>query len=241
MKGPPPRLLFDPATPAELRTDLTRVARATHEYDAAQGLSAFQQSLKALDGGGGAALAPESALSSATSAGSSAGAAWAAKTLIAALIGTGAWTAWTSWQERAPLPTSHQPPPAAAPARAANAHTEAPASLPTPDIAPPVAATASSGRPIAPQRPAAHREIEQLEQVKALLPTDPAAAYRLAQQSAREFPSGVLREEREGLSVIALWRLGKHAQAHARAAQFLERYPQSPLRARIEGLTAPPQ
>lgn len=239
MKGPPPRLLVDPATPVELRTDLMRVARTAHEYDAADGLSKFQRSVKTLDAGASADLA-DGALHAGTSAGSSAAAAWAAKTVVVALLGTGAWTAWTRWQERTLQPAAYPPPSAAAPAQHA-APIEAPAPLPTPalDVAGPVSAATPDERPSAPQRPAAHREIEQLEQVKAWLATDPAAAYRLAQQSAREFPNGVLREEREGLSVLALWRLGKHVRAREKAAQFLERYPQSPLRARIEGLAAP--
>jgi hypothetical protein len=50
----------------------------------------------------------------------------------------------------------------------------------------------------------------------------------------REHPRGVLRAEREGLEVLALCAAGHRAQARQRATRFVERYPKSPLRPRIE-------
>jgi hypothetical protein len=85
---------------------------------------------------------------------------------------------------------------------------------------------------------AAQREIELLLQIRELLPRSPAAAYRLAQSAEREFPDGALREEREGLTALALYRMGKRERGRSRARAFLLRHPRSPLRASLERLLA---
>jgi hypothetical protein len=82
----------------------------------------------------------------------------------------------------------------------------------------------------------AAREIAQLARVKALLPRDPAAARRLIRVGQREFPEGVLVEEREGLDVLALIELGQAQRARAAAESFIARYPRSPLRPKLEQL-----
>jgi hypothetical protein len=81
---------------------------------------------------------------------------------------------------------------------------------------------------------ALRREIAQLARIKALLDPDPAAAYRLARAGHREFARGMLREEREALAVLALWQMGREAEAKRRSRMFLERYPHSAHRERIE-------
>jgi hypothetical protein len=78
------------------------------------------------------------------------------------------------------------------------------------------------------------REIADLGRIKALLESDPAQAYRLAQAGHREHRRGMLRHEREGLAVLALWNLDRRGDAEARSRAFLARYPNSPLRAEIE-------
>ncbi|HTU57064.1 MAG TPA: hypothetical protein VMF89_01500, partial [Polyangiales bacterium] len=67
------------------------------------------------------------------------------------------------------------------------------------------ASSASRGR--ANTSSASRREIAQLARIKALLEQDPAAARRLIRAAQREFPAGLLVEEREGLDVIALFAL----------------------------------
>jgi hypothetical protein len=84
------------------------------------------------------------------------------------------------------------------------------------------------------QGSSSRREIAQLVRIRALLPQDPLAAYRLAQRSEREFPRGVLSEERQALAIVALHRTGKRAAATAQAHAFFERFPQSPMRGTIE-------
>ena len=83
---------------------------------------------------------------------------------------------------------------------------------------------------------ASRREIAQLARIKALLEQDPAAARRLIRAAQREFPAGLLVEEREGLDVIALFALEEMERARKNAQRFVVRYPQSPLRPKLERL-----
>jgi hypothetical protein len=86
------------------------------------------------------------------------------------------------------------------------------------------------------------REISQLARMRALLPKDPRAAYRLAEAGHREFGSSFLYHEREALAIMALWSLGERERAETRGRIFSSRYPQSPFRARIEAMhTAAPR
>jgi hypothetical protein len=80
------------------------------------------------------------------------------------------------------------------------------------------------------------REIEQVGRIKLWVESDPARAYELAQAGQHEFPRGMLRQEREALLVLALWNMGSHTQARREASAFLQRYAESPLRARLERL-----
>jgi outer membrane protein assembly factor BamD (BamD/ComL family) len=59
-----------------------------------------------------------------------------------------------------------------------------------------------------------------------------AALARLAEHAA-QYPSGALREEREGIRVVALCRAGREAEGKAAAERFLARSPRSTLAARI--------
>lgn len=66
------------------------------------------------------------------------------------------------------------------------------------------------------------------------LPADPTAALALLSEHERLAPSGVLTPEREAIAVEALARLGRHAEARRRAERFLERWPSSAHRSRVE-------
>jgi outer membrane protein assembly factor BamD (BamD/ComL family) len=70
--------------------------------------------------------------------------------------------------------------------------------------------------------------------IRALLERDPTAAYRLAQRSEREFPGGVLSEERQALQVVALAKSGATEDARRKAVRFFARYPESPMRELVE-------
>ena len=59
-----------------------------------------------------------------------------------------------------------------------------------------------------------------------------AALARLAEHAAK-YPAGALREEREGVRVVALCRAGREAEGKAAAERFLARSPHSALATRI--------
>jgi hypothetical protein len=109
-----------------------------------------------------------------------------------------------------------------------------PSAADTASITPPPKGTASTAGAPAPAAKSSRREIAQLVRIRALLDRDPAAAYRLITQSEREFPRGLLSEERQALGIVALARTGAADQAEQSARQFFQRYPQSPLRERIQ-------
>lgn len=219
----PPRLFSDPHVPSGLHADLARVKRAPSAYDEQAGFLQLRAALRDLP-------APPSArpVSSGSSLASRAALGWKLA-LIGALGGAG-W--WLGSQSEAPRSAVSQPVPA--PARAPTPPPSA-AEEPAPAVAP------AQDPPVqqveAPR--SSRREIDQLIRLRALLASDPAAAYRSAQRSQREFPRGALREEREALQALALEALGDHDRARREAQQFLQRYPESPLRARVQRLAGP--
>jgi hypothetical protein len=81
---------------------------------------------------------------------------------------------------------------------------------------------------------ALRRETAQVGRIRSLLAADPARAYRLAQAGHREFVRGMLREEREALAILSLWKLGRTALAERRTRAFVASYPQSALREQLE-------
>lgn len=91
-----------------------------------------------------------------------------------------------------------------------------------------------------PAASASRREIARMARIKLTLERDPATAHRMIVSANREFPGGVLQEERDGLDAIALFSLGSEARARGQAQRFLERYPKSPLRSRVERLLERP-
>lgn len=210
----------------------------------------------------GATASGTSAQAAATSAGA-AGTASSVKLAVGALVAAvGLGIAGTAtWMKRAPVAPASPPASAAAPT-ALSVPAPAPlAPVPTPVVAP---TPAPVTEPTTPEgAPAAHaghaaprpvvrerantpvdadvglrREIDHLARVKGLIEQDPNAAYALAQEGNRTL-SSMLREERDGLSVLALDRAGDRERARRLAHEFVRRYPHSPLRARIEALAAP--
>ena len=66
------------------------------------------------------------------------------------------------------------------------------------------------------------------------------SALEAVARHAREFPEGRLREEREGLRVLALVRAGHREQAEAAMVRFKQRYPGSLLSPAIESALQEP-
>lgn len=223
MTKPPVRLMDDPGALASLRTNLQRVREADGGYDASRGLARLQSELSALGTQGTAPQAPATdAWRLAAYGGNKA--LWLAlggATVIAAsaLIVT--------LQQRA------RPVPKVPEARVLTVPVQLPVITPSLE--------ASAPEPVIERTEEApgismRREIEQLAEMRALLPRKPGAAYQLALRSAREFPQGALREEREALTALALSQMGEREQARKLARAFLLRYPSSPLRGTLERL-----
>ncbi|AKU93959.1 hypothetical protein AKJ09_00623 [Labilithrix luteola] len=66
------------------------------------------------------------------------------------------------------------------------------------------------------------------------LAVNPGGALSLAQEHARTFPNGELVQEREVIAVEALSKLGRSADAKARATALVTAHPRSPYVARLE-------
>jgi len=71
---------------------------------------------------------------------------------------------------------------------------------------------------------------------QALRAGDAARALRVLDECRRLFPAGVLQQERERLAIEALIKDGRGAEASARAAAFLRKYPDSPHAGEIRAL-----
>ena len=98
------------------------------------------------------------------------------------------------------------------------------------DPAQPVAAEAEA--PAAAQ--AADSELTLLSRAQGLLARDAQAALEVMNEHARAYPRGEFAQEREALAIDALRRLGRRQELQTRARAFLQRYPSSPHRDRIE-------
>jgi len=239
----PERLLDDPQLASELRTDLQRFASADAEHDLAQGWQRLQRE-----------LGPEvgiSAPDAGTASAGPGGAALAIKLLVLAAIGGSVALGIQLRGQSDPTPAPKASVAAAGGASSQPAATpssvgavpggsrELGASAEPVRVADPLGAPQPRASSV-PRRSAAPAsgEVTQLLRIKSLLETDPAAARRLIVKAQREFPTGVLAEEREALNVIALFAMGDHGRGQAAAERFLAQYPRSPLRARISELLA---
>jgi len=86
-------------------------------------------------------------------------------------------------------------------------------------------ATAPPAVPLSPKDGEA--EIALLEKAQIALVSDPPQALVLADEDARRFPRGPMREHAEVIAIAALQRTGNEAGAAARAKRFHEAYPRS--------------
>jgi hypothetical protein len=129
--------------------------------------------------------------------------------------------------------------------------TPAEPTIPTPSIGPeapaepPAMAPAPShpsppaGGPGASKETPALSEPELIGQAQAALAGNPGRALSLCEKHRKQFPHGVLVQEREVLAIEALARLGRHAQAVDRGERFLKSFPSSAHRSKIVGIIGP--
>ena len=66
-----------------------------------------------------------------------------------------------------------------------------------------------------------------------------SVVLRQLEAARPRFPDGTLAQEREALTIEALWRTGQKAAARQRAETFARTYPGSPHAARVQQLTSP--
>ena len=102
----------------------------------------------------------------------------------------------------------------------------------------PSAATPDRAR-VAPSSdvPACTGEIELLDGADAALRAgDATRALSLTRQHSQRCPGGAFAQEGERIAIEALFRLGRHAEARARARSFEARFPSSPHLHRIRSL-----
>lgn len=220
------RLFEDPETLPELREDLQRSMAAGRRYDAS---SQLPQVLDAMAKAGSATAA-----GAASGLGSIPGVAKLAAA-VAVAVGGIALVAVAVGGSDDPGPGEDS----GEAARRSNAGTVE--ALPSSGAAesgrPPAGEAARGPRLAGPSSSGARREIALVVRIRRLLPKDPAAAYQLALRAEREFPDGVLAEEREALLIQALAALGKKEEAASRAKAFHEQHATSPLRAAVEQST----
>jgi hypothetical protein len=79
-------------------------------------------------------------------------------------------------------------------------------------------------------------ELRLLAEAKRELATAPERGYALLQQHREAYPSGRFVEEREALTIEALFRLGRKAEAQDHAATFRARFPKSAYLRRVHDL-----
>jgi len=77
-------------------------------------------------------------------------------------------------------------------------------------------------------------EIAILQRAKRLIEGRPNKSFDVVREHEKRYPDGLYREEREALAIEALNRLGRRVQAAERFRQFVNRYPLSAYRQRIE-------
>ena len=75
-----------------------------------------------------------------------------------------------------------------------------------------------------------------LQRAQSALRVDPAQALAICDEHRRSFPRGLLGQEREVITIGALMRLGRSADAETRARRFAAQHPSSTHLRRIETL-----
>jgi hypothetical protein len=81
-------------------------------------------------------------------------------------------------------------------------------------------------------------EAQLLGRAQAALGAEPRTALSIVEQHAREFPAGVMAQERDALRIEALVALGEQSRARTAAARFHRDYPRSGLRDRVRAVVA---
>jgi hypothetical protein len=131
-----------------------------------------------------------------------------------------------------PAPRRHTPSERPGPIPSGTAAPAAPVELESVRLDP--AGSAAAGAE--PDRPAAESESAILQRAQDALRGSPAQALALTDLHLARFPGGAFAQEREVLAISALLGMGRKAEARARATRFVESFPTSAHRRRLEVL-----
>lgn len=228
----PLRLRDDPTAPSPLRADLRRAAAARAPVDVDAGLARL---LAATAAGAATAAAAQAAAAPAGSGAGSGIVLAAAKGAVLGLLAVGVVSVATAVMDAAPPPA---PSAQVAPPTSPRAPLLAP-SAPEPTASASTTASAAPAPPASVARPSRRllaEEVQHLGELRERLDASPDDVLAEAERGGRAFPGGALGQEREALAIEALVRLGRKAEARARAAEFAARYPRSPLLPKVRGL-----
>lgn len=243
MSSDPIRLMDDPASGPALRGDLgIATGAAVAGLDMAGGLATLEASVAAQAGTTGV-VAP---------VGAAAGLSTLSKVAIAGALVLGGVVAWVGL--RRPDPEPVQAPTVGQANVETPVQTAAPTPLPTPAAVPEAPKSAAAVVPSVPEeevepalsepgpeaRPKKHKashkkaetpsvedvraEASLVDRAKRSLASAPSMALELTDEAKRDFPNGMLVEEREAIAVQALAKLGRTEQAKQRGERFLSRY-----------------
>jgi len=101
-----------------------------------------------------------------------------------------------------------------------------------------VSASAQPGRAAA-EASTLEGELSLLREAQAAMARGNAGrSLELLEEHGSRYPNGILSQEREAARVLALCGLGRHDEARAEAARFVEKQPTSPLSARVRSSCA---
>jgi hypothetical protein len=236
----PRRLLEDQSANQEVRAALCDMVRAESRYDTEAGLACFEASLAAVSsselpsvGPGrltGTLLKPSAAALAGVAV---IGAAWYLSATRSDTVAVSAHAPAQLAREQTPVVES-----------STNVANEQPA-VRQPELAAPIAvrdSVANVAQPqkhTTPRKTVAPNEISGVLRARTLLHHDSRAALALLAELDRDFPHGVLREERDALTAIARWNAGDIALARQLARSFLAQYPRSAMRDRLREFEAP--
>jgi len=228
-----PRRLLDPGQATGALRDALELAREDVPTD--EQLASLASKLAPLLGGGGGAGGGGGGISL------TGGLSTTAK--LAALLATATLTTATLWWALGPGPSAQSPdadwalgpgPSAQSPDAGWALGSGPSAQSPDADAALGPGPTAPS--PIRDEGSDAEEELRLLREAQDALEGRPRRALAVAGEHARRFPRGMLAQEREVIAIDALVRLGRNAQARARAERFRRRNPESALNERITTL-----
>lgn len=234
MTDDPRRLIDDDATSGVLRRDLANARATDPGYDVEAAVARFEASLSAAPGGEIVASG-------------------AKRSAVGWIVGGGAVAAaalaWSIGRDPMPVAADRSAPAVAPAPASAPAHVDEPIVPPPPTASPPAPAIAADPpaparkrtmpAPTPPRAPepkdddALAREMAATAAAKRALATDPARALELVAEANREFGKSVYAEDREGIAVLALARLGRAAEARTRGEAYLVAHPKGSYADRI--------